>query len=93
MLEEVLSRELILLNTLLSKLLYHLSLRSDRGVIGAWHPASVVTRNASTTDEYVLDRVIEHVPHVQYACHIGRGHDDRVGLLAVIYMCLKELVV
>ena len=43
---------------------YHLSLRSDRGVIGAWHPASVVTRNASTTDEYVLDRVIEHVPHV-----------------------------
>ena len=93
MLEEVLSCELILLNALLSKLLYHLSFRSNRGVVSARHPASVVTRYASTTDEYVLDRVIEHMPHMQYARHVGRWHNDRVGLLAVIHMCLKELVV
>src|SRR3712207_1114859 len=62
--EKLLSREIALLDALLCQSLYDLRLCSDGGVVGAGHPASIVAGYAGTADEDVLDRIIEHVPHV-----------------------------
>ena len=38
MLQELLTRQVMLLDALLGEFLHHLSLSSYRGVVGTWHP-------------------------------------------------------
>src|SRR5215831_11986739 len=77
--------------------LHHLALdhelRSDAGVIRARLPQDVLAAHALEPAEHVLQRVVERVPHVQRARHIGRGNDDRVGLCSGAFWpaCLEGL--
>ena len=82
-LEELLTGEVVLLDALASEFLHHLGLRSDGGVVGAWHPEGVLSLHTGTTDEDVLNGVIQHVSHVEHTRHIGRRNNDRIGLASV----------
>ena len=56
------------------------------------HPAGVVARHACAAHKDVLNRVVEHVPHVEHAGDVGRRDDHRVWL-ALVREGAKETVV
>ena len=64
--------------------LHHLALdhhlRGDAGVIGARLPEHILAAHTLEAAKHVLQRVIEGVPHVQRARHVGRRDDDAKGL-------------
>ena len=62
--EELLACEVALLDTLLGKLLHHLGLGCDRGVVGTGYPAGILAQHACAAHQNVLYSVVEHVSHV-----------------------------
>src|SRR5207245_4284133 len=51
-------------------------LGTDAGVIRAGYPQGVITLHTPPADQYVLERVIQSVPHMQRPGHIRRRNDD-----------------
>ncbi len=56
----------------------HNVLRGDSRVVGAGHPHGLKTVHALVADEDVLNRVVEGVPDVQHAGHVGRRYHNAV---------------
>ena len=77
--EELLARERRLFDALFAQHRHHLGFGGDRRVVHARHPAGVLSRHAGAAHQHVLQRVVEHVPHVEHARHVGGRDDDRVG--------------
>ena len=77
--EELLARERRLFDALFVEHRHHLGLGGDRRMVHARHPAGVFSRHAGAAHQHVLQRVVEHVPHVEHARHVGGRNDDRVG--------------
>ena len=92
MLQELLARQVTLLDTLLSQTVHHLCLRSNRSMVSARHPASILAVNTGLTDENILNRVVEHVPHVQHTRHIWWRNHNRIGFTTIRFT-RKQLVV
>ena len=90
--EEVLARERRLLDALFMQHRHDFRLRGDRRVIHARHPAGVFARHAGTADQHVLQRVVEHVPHVEHTGHVGRRDDDRIGFASVGFRMEQPVV-
>ena len=82
-LEKGVAAEVGLLDALVAEFADHLGLRGDGGVVGSRHPAGVLALHPRAAHEHVLDGVVQHVAHVQHACHVGRGDDHGVGLTVV----------
>ena len=83
MLQEFVAREVTLLDALLGKFLHHLGLGSYRGMVGAGNPQCVLALHAGTTNQDVLNGVVQHVAHVQHTRHVGWRDDDGVGLTSI----------
>ena len=81
--EELLARELRLLDAPFAEHRHDLGLRGDRRVVHAGDPAGVPARHAGAAHQYVLQRVVEHVPHVEHARHVGGRNDDRIGFALI----------
>ena len=64
MLQELLTGQVALLDTLTGKFLHHLGLSSNRGVISARYPQGVLTFHSGTTHQNILNRIVQHVAHV-----------------------------
>ena len=92
MFQELLTREVSLLDTLLCQFVHHLCLSSDRGVVSTGHPARIVTLHAGTTYKDVLNGIVEHVSHVEHTRHIGWRDNDGVRLPSIGFRT-KKLVV
>ena len=92
MLKELFASEVALLYALFCKTVHHLSLSSDRGVVGAGHPTSVLSLHTCAAHEDILNRIVEHVAHVEHTRHVGRRDDHRVGL-SPVGPAAEELVV
>ena len=71
---------------------YHPRLGGDGGVVGAGHPEGFPAFHARLPDEDVLNRVVEHVAHVQHAGHVGRRDDDGVGFFFRVRLGGEQLV-
>ena len=82
-LEELLAREVGLLDALFGQTAHDLSLGGNRGVVGTRHPAGVLALHAGAANQNVLDGVVEHVAHVQHTRHIGGRNHNGIGLTAV----------
>ncbi len=92
MLQELLTRQVGLVNALLLQALDDFRLRGNRSVVCTRHPAGVLALQAGTTHKNVLNSLIQHMPHVQHACHIRWGNNDRKRL-ATVRFAMKEFVV
>ena len=90
-LQELFASEVTLLDALFSKTVHHLCLRSNRGVVCAWHPTSVLAIESCLTNQDVLNRIVEHVSHVEHTRHVWWRNDDGVGLTTV-WFARKELM-
>ena len=91
-LQELLARKVALIDAALGQHLHHFGFGGDGGVVGAWHPASILALHASAAHQHVLNGVVEHMTHVKHARYIGRRDDHRVGH-ALVGFRMKELVV
>ena len=91
-LEELLAAELIAVRALLAELALDLCLRRDAGMVAARDPDRVVALHAVVADQDVLQRVVERMAHVQLARDIWRRDDHAVRLLALVDLCVEELV-
>ena len=92
MLQELVARQVVLLDAFSGQLLHHLGFGGNRCVVGAGHPAGILAFHAGTTHQNVLDGVVEHVAHVEHARHIGWRNNDGVGF-ATIRFRTEQLVV
>ena len=64
-------------------------LRRDAGMIHSWQPQCVETLHALAADNHVVNRVVEHVTHVQRTGHIWRRHDENETAGAGVGVCAK----
>ena len=83
--QELLAAEVFLFDAHSLELGNHLILGCDGGVVGAGNPAGVLAVHSRLAYEHIVKGVIEHVAHVQDACHVWwRNHYGigfpRVGL-------------
>ena len=90
--EELLSGKVFFINAFLFQELNYLGFGGDRGMICAGYPAGIFALHSGSANEYVLDGIVEHVPHVEHAGDVGRRDDDGVGFLIGIYAGGKQLV-
>ncbi len=65
---------------LLFELLFHDRLCGDAGVVDARHPDRVLALHARLADEDVLQCVVDGMPQMQSAGHVGRWNHDAVWL-------------
>ena len=82
-LEKGVAAEVRLLDALVAQFADHLGFRCDGGVVGSRHPACVLSLHARPAHQHVLNRIVEHVAHVEHPGHIGRGNDDRIRLAVI----------
>ena len=80
-LDELLAAEVVTGLSLLIEGAFDDVLRGDAGMVGAGDPAGFVAGHPLEADEGILQGIVQDVPHVQHAGHIGGRDDDRVGLL------------
>ena len=78
MFEKFLTRESTFLDTLFFEFGHYLSLGSNRCMIGTRYPAGIQSHKACTADKYILNRIVQHVPHVQDTRYIWWRDNYRV---------------
>ena len=52
-------------------------------VVHTRHPAGIFSLHAGAADQHVLQRIVEHVAHVEHPRHVGRRNDDRIGFARI----------
>ena len=75
-LDELLTAEVLTPETFLLKLPLYNVLRCDASMISSRNPESRTTMHPVIPDDYILQAVIERMPHVKNACDIRWWHDD-----------------
>src|SRR5690606_814471 len=90
--KELFTCEVFLVDTLLFEHGYDLSFGGYGGVVGARHPARIFTLHACPSDEHVLDRIVEHVPHMEHTRHVRWWHHDGVGFPFIGYRSEKAVL-
>ena len=83
MLQEFLPTDRALLDPLFRQQPHHLCFRGDARMIGAGYPACVLALHPRTAHQYVLDGVVQHVPHVQHTGHVRRRDHHGVWLAII----------
>src|SRR5690606_3586890 len=84
-LQELLTCERLFVYALLFQQIYYFGLSSDRSMIGARYPKCIFALHSSTTDQNILNRIVQHMPHVKDASDIWRWHSDHIRFLVRIY--------
>ena len=73
--QELLARQARLLDTLGPQFGNNLRFGSDRGVVGTRNPAGILAHHTGTAHQHILQRIVQHVSHVEHSGHIGRRND------------------
>ena len=92
MFQKFVTGQVCFLDSLLSQSVYNLCFSSDRSMVGARHPASILSKHAGTADQDILNGIVKHVSHVKYAGDVRGRNDDCVRLTAVWFR-LEEAVI
>ena len=82
-LEELLAGQVAFLDALFGQFLHHFCFGSDRCVVGAGHPAGIFAFHAGTAYEDILNRVVQHVSHVEHTRNVRRRNDHRIRLTSI----------
>ena len=81
--EELLASQVFLFDSPLGKPCHDLALGGYASVVGTGHPAGVLAVHTRLAYEHVVQGVVEHMAHMEYARYVGRGDNNRVGLPGV----------
>ena len=83
MLQKFFACEVGFLDAAFSEASYDLSFGCDRGMVCARYPTSVLSFHACTAHKDVLNRIVEHVSHVENPRYVGRRNHHCVGLATI----------
>ena len=92
MFKKLFASEVGLFYALGGKLVHHLSLGGNAGMVGARHPKGILALHACTANENILNGVVEHVAHVKHAGYVRRRNHNGVRF-ALVGSGLKQIVV
>ena len=81
--EELLARQRALRDAFGGKLGDDLGLGGYRRVVGARNPQRVLPLHSGAANQNILNRVVQHVPHVEDTRHVGRRYNYRIWLAAI----------
>ena len=84
-LDETLPAQLVAVPPLFGQAPLDRPLGGDAGVVGAGQPQGGYAGHPAPADQGVFQRLLKGVAQVQLTGHVGRRHDDYVGLLALAY--------
>ena len=84
-LDETLPAQLVAVLPLLGQAPLDRPLGGDAGVVGAGQPEGGHAGHPAPANQSVFQRLLKGVTQVQLTGHVGRRHDDYVGLLALAY--------
>ena len=87
--EETVAADIVLGDAFFLHRLDYLRLGSYRSVVGAGHPKGIVALHSLPADKDILESVIKSVTHVKLAGDIRRRDNDRVGLFALLGLCVE----
>ncbi len=90
-LDERLAPEILPALAFLLQRFLHDVLRGDARMVRAGQPEGVEAAHPAPSHEYVLDRLVERVPHVENAGDVRRRDDDRIRL-ALARLCMETTV-
>ena len=90
--QELLAGQVSLVDTLSLELSNHLSLGSNRRVVGTRHPAGILALHTCATHQHVLQRVVQHMAHMQHTSYVGGRNYDGVSL-ALIGRRVEEFMI
>ena len=82
-LKELLTGEVGLLDAFLCQFVHDLRLSRNAGVVSARHPAGILALHAGTPDQNVLNRIVQHMSHVEHPCNVGRWNHHGIRLTAI----------
>ena len=92
MLQKLLTGEVTLLDALFRQTVHHLRLRRNRRMVRSRHPTCVLAVNARLPNQDVLNRVVQHVPHVENTRHVRWWNHNCVWFTPIRFAC-KQFVV
>ena len=87
------AREAFLVNAAFLEHRHHFGFGGNRGMVHARNPARFLALHPGTPDKDILNRVVEHVAHVQQTRHVGRRNHDGVRFFGRVGAGGKQLVV
>ena len=92
MLQELLTGQVSLLDSLCGQTVHHLGLSGNRSVVGTRHPAGILAFHAGAAHQNILNGIVQNVSHVQHTGYVWRW--DYHGIwLAAIGLRAEQLVV
>ena len=87
--EESFTTDIILRDSFFLHRLHDLRLRGDRCVVRPRHPQRLISLHPLETDQDILKRVVERMPHMKLAGDIRRRNNDRIWIFLLIYLRMK----
>ena len=88
-LQKAVSADVLLGKPLLPHFFNNFRLGRNRGVVGARHPQGIVPLHTLKADKYVLQRIVERVPHMELTRNIRGRNNYCVGRLIFLAFCVE----
>ena len=82
-LQELFTCQVTLFDALFGELLHHLCLSRNRGMVSTRYPAGILTFHACTAHQDILNRIVQHVSHVEHTSHVWWWDHDCIRLTGV----------
>ena len=93
MLQELLAGQVGLVDALLFEALDNLGFGSYRCMVGTGYPACVLAFEPCPAYEDVLNRLVEHMAHMEHTRYVRRWDNHRERLTVVIWLRVEQLMV
>ncbi len=90
--EEFLAADIFFVDPLGLELGHHFAFRRNGGVVRSRYPAGVFAVHAGLADEHIVQRVVQHVSHVQDTRHVRRRNHNRIGFFIIRFRMEKLII-
>ena len=81
--QELIAAEVGLFDALFGQLAHHFSLCGDTCMVGSRHPAGIFAFHTGAANENILNRIVQHVAHVEHTRYVWRRNDHRIRFAAI----------
>ena len=89
--EEFLACDVLFVDAFRLELCHYLAFRRDGSMVGSRHPAGVLPVHPGLAHKYIIQSVVQHMPHMQDSCHVRRRNHYRIGF-SFIRFRMEKLV-
>ena len=91
--QELFTAQIVLIETFLGNLLFHLHLGSNACMVLARQPEYVVALHSFITNKDILQCIIQGMTHMQLACYVWRRQHNAVWFLGRIRFIMKYIMI